>query len=387
MRTTLLVQALCRHPQSTRVKSITSQITDAFWRTKLTHSNPIPIILNRRRQFSSTNQNDANQIQTENIITIFPWRESAKMPLPRVISKDDLSNLGQTSYNKFAIKLASCVEMKEFSFWSFFISKKWEQDLANNSSWAFQVALSGLISRTFGLPFDSIENTIEGGVAVDAIVNSVKNNETTMNDKLDVDEENEMDETSKFIQSMVEEKLLSLYHPISTTQNAMNKYEVTFFLKPLASRLENIFMIPSLTRQDVNLNPSLKGAYLAINKAFTDKKPIEDLNAMSKELCRKTSHSGTKRSIIMDVSIDCAEIFQIKDLSSGKIMQGQRHGVEQGEDKSTIDDDANDLEPEMTTHLVRFEMVTSKGQRQGERVLGSWYIIDIDDQLNGNTWH
>ena len=46
----------------------------------------------------------------------------------------------------------------------------------------------------------------------------------------------------------------------------------------------------------------------------------------------------------------------------------------------------NDLNlgPEMTTHLVQFEMVTSKGR--GERNVGSWYVIDIDDMLEGKNW-
>mmetsp|Transcript_18704 Transcript_18704/g.21275 ORF Transcript_18704/g.21275 Transcript_18704/m.21275 type:complete len:85 (-) Transcript_18704:101-355(-) len=63
---------------------------------------------------------------------------------------------------------------------------------------------------------------------------------------------------------------------------------------------------------------------------------------MAKELMQKTVHSGSKRSIIMDVSIDCHEMFQIKDTRTGKVIQGQ--GKSEGqEDDDDVDVDVDVL--------------------------------------------
>lgn len=373
-----------------------------------TFQNLLPREENQRLYFSTNEETSSSQrdnsskdteTQTEknDDIILFPWRESAKTPLPRIESKDDLSGFIKSSNYKFFLKLGSCVELGQFNFWSFFISKQWEKELASNTEWAFQTAVAGLISRSFGVPFNSIENTKEDGVVVDlTIPNATEQGADNSDEKMDgktseVKEEakeggTEMDDSTKFIENMIEENLLSLYAPttydetISTTDQEKS-YEITFCLKPIASRLENIFIVGVITRDDVKSNPSLKGAYSEmINyNSLQNKDSPKLLRQMAEELTRKTPHSGTKRSIIMDVSIDCAEIFQIKDLSNGKIIQGQGKG-ESGISSSS-------LEPEMTSHLVRLELVTSKGQKLGAREIGSWKIIDIDDMLDGNTWH
>ena len=476
-------------------------------------------ILKRPNESPSSSPSSSSPSSSSNIV--FPWREnSSSKPPSRIGTLNDLSGFNNTPNSRFSLKVACAVELKEFTLWSFFISKQWETELASNASWAFQTAVSGLVSRTFGIPLHLMENTLEDGLVVETTTGgSVKNNtgsvvtplsataggtagstatSTNINqsqkhpltvalegmkanhsnaeyttalttiskilsniisnpheekyrkvqpsdpeltkrlgrltnshdamtsigfvstklsegnyeyslvpsseawtnltackkiiDGMIQTNNEDVEDSSEFIQNMIESNLLSLYKPIHESNNNNDKnnnkqYQVTFCLKPISSKLENIFMIPSLTRQDVEHNPSLKGAYLAIDKAWKEKASVEEIGDMSKELTRKTSHFGTKRSIIMDVAIDCAEIFQIKDLSSGKIIQGQGKKKKNDDNKEEQEFNDLDLEPEMTTHLVRFEMVTSKGQRAGERKLGSWIVIDIDDMLNGNTWH
>ena len=70
-------------------------------------------------------------------------------------------------------------------------------------------------------------------------------------------------------------------------------------------------------------------------------------------------------TIICDVSIQCLEVFAIKDKNTGAIVSGS-------------------TEPEEVSHLVRFEVVANM---DGTRHLGSWRIVDWDDMLNGNVWY
>jgi hypothetical protein len=71
-------------------------------------------------------------------------------------------------------------------------------------------------------------------------------------------------------------------------------------------------------------------------------------------------------TVIADVSIDCIEMFHVKDKKTGEI--------------SII----GSTKPEKVTHLVRFEVEMSLGDK---RWLGSWKIVDWNDALEGNVWY
>ncbi len=377
--------------------------------------------LSRQSQqlFSSKNDNDDkggsnisfsssdgdNDDGGKNTGPLFPWRENATTPLERIAMNDDLSGFraGQPG-SKLLKKLASSMELKEFGLWSFFVTKSWEGHLANQATLGFLVAVCGLVGRTFGIRQDDImfdyhgatidvvapghgrdnENNADADADADAdaeeLLESTDNENDSDNTNSDNDGEREISPLDGIfendrLQAMMEENVLSLYKPIPPKDGG--RYHVTLGLRPIGHRLENIFLVPGLTRQDVNNNPSLKGAYQAIEKVWAEKGSMDDIREMSKELIRKTSHFGHNRSIIMDVSMDFMEIFQIKDLEKGVVVQGQRG--------SGSDDEVP--EPQFTTHVVRLEMVTSKGLSANDRVTGSWYITDIDDMLGGNIWH
>ena len=122
-----------------------------------------------------------------------------------------------------------------------------------------------------------------------------------------------------------------------------------------------------LTRNHVKDDPSLKGAYMAIEHEYLQSGSVDKIRGMAEKLQEKLGFDG-KRSIIAEVSIQCMESFAVFDAESGSLIQG------------------NEAEEEQIAHVIRFEMVTSKGAK-GERMLGSWQIIDWDDMLNGNCWH
>jgi hypothetical protein len=347
---------------------------------------------------TSNNGNRQNTNKSSQEQKVFPWRENATEPLSRLLEKNDLSGLPNSNRSRFIKKLTVGIEMK-VPLWQLFLTGSWEQDLAQNCSWAFRNALAGLLSRTFQVPIFSIENndkfvkfdynldkhsTSGGSGDHEHLIEQEKTehadqqeNVSHCND-LQSNEHDDDDDNGEYVQAMVEENLLKLYtrQPISHTDvaihNSNHRRGVTkahFYLEPVSSRLENIFLIPSLTRDDVKRNETLRGAYTAIEKAFHEKGDIKVITDMANSLMRRVSHGGSKRSIIMDVSINCLETFYIK--AGEELIQGN--------DKRVLEE---------VTHLVRFEMQTNKGENDArERELGSWYIIDIDDQLNGNVWH
>ena len=64
----------------------------------------------------------------------FPWRASAKTPLPRIGETDDLSGLHNSARARFVRKALTALEM-DVSWWQILVTKGWERELAENCGW------------------------------------------------------------------------------------------------------------------------------------------------------------------------------------------------------------------------------------------------------------
>lgn len=381
--------------------------------------------------------NSQNEIATTSTskISSFPWRHvSALEPLPRVLEEDDLSGLPLNTRSKFVRKVLAAREL-DVPWLHILFTKSWENELAQQFSWAFRRAVAGALSRTFQVPIDKIEDEESGFIKIDTTVltstlkstenisvdesdeqkkdgigsqtsenekdssmeleekldskeskiendTAKQNNEsetTTTSTADDKDEsENSLDEiqneTEEFVSAMLEESLLNIYTPLSEGEQ---KWGMKFQMKPLRWRLESAFVIPMFTRDDVKAKPKLKGSYQAIEKEFAQSGNIQLIREMGDQLAEETDFSG-KRVIIADVSVDCLESIQFIDTEAAA--DANNNGNESKED-------VNENEISEVTHLVRFEMVTSKDESTSKRKIGSWQIIDWDDMLQGNIWH
>jgi len=182
--------------------------------------------------------------------------------------------------------------------------------------------------------------------------------------------------TEHYVTNILDANLLQLYTTIASQAH------IDFSLTLVQVQLENAFMIPHLTRSDVYADSSLRGAYTKIERTWKETRDTDAIIDMGRDLQVKTKHHGTKRSLLIDVSVTCLEKFILRDKVSGQIYTG--------------DDDMNNNtripEGQIVTHLVRFEMETDKakngmGTEVQQRELGHWKIVDIDDMLKGNVWY
>ena len=78
-----------------------------------------------------------------------------------------------------------------------------------------------------------------------------------------------------------------------------------------------------------------------------------------------------RRTVIADAVITCYEFYQLRDLASGRIIQGM--------------DDSS--EEEEVVHNLRFEVTTEKDEDRKRKIAGSWKIVDLDDLLDGNVFY
>lgn len=196
---------------------------------------------------------------------------------------------------------------------------------------------------------------------------------------------------------MLEPTLVSLYRSAHTY--GKHKLHIQLYSKPKQAKIESMFVLPFLTRKEVEDNLSLKHSYRNIVKALQQKSTIEGrelsyfeignivaekLDEMSTKQMqsRKASSSGLDTStnygdstsmmqvtVVAQVSIDCDEVFVVKDIETGDVVQGDPNG------------NINDV-----THLVRFEIVVDMNGETGEVAIGNWQITDWDDLLDGNLF-
>ena len=166
-----------------------------------------------------------------------------------------------------------------------------------------------------------------------------------------------------------------------------SKINIVLRLQPQYARIESMFPVFGLDRQLVQDHPALRHSYrnlvrnlqrkhkeaqLAGRKRLSPIEVMKHLNAGLNELINHTAEMTDDKkavtTIIAQVSIQCKEIFCVRDVESGEIFQG--------------DDDG---QPRDVTHLVRFE-ICIKELEDGEFDIGRWQITDWDDLLHGNVW-
>ena len=181
---------------------------------------------------------------------------------------------------------------------------------------------------------------------------------------------------------MLESHLINLYK--SAHEHAKSKLSIQLQSQPHSAKLMNLFAVPFLTREEVQSKPALRHCFRSIVKDI-EKQGLEmgrrlnavecfkvgmfSLNEMADKQYARNREEKMQATVIAQVEIQCDEIFCVKDVDSGKVIQGDADGK------------VNDV-----THLCRFEIVVDICPLSGEIELGHWQITDWDDLLDGNIW-
>jgi hypothetical protein len=169
------------------------------------------------------------------------------------------------------------------------------------------------------------------------------------------------------LDSILEKKMIELYQ--SSLQKKTGEYEVRLQTLPYSAELVSLYCVPYISRHNVKNNKRLVEFYQKmLNKPSMERPP--DLSKLRKDHLETGIMEST---VIAQVLVWCQEIFYVKDLATGKVVQG-----EEPTDESQ--------EPKNIPHLVRMEMTvkTQKHDGQFANVQDDWLITDIDDLLEGN---
>jgi hypothetical protein len=211
------------------------------------------------------------------------------------------------------------------------------------------------------------------------LTNSEDNNLSSITETKESQSQTEEQEES----CMLQQSLRNLYQ--SARQHSHpNKINILLRTLPISASIESMFPIFGLSRNLVQNHPNLRHSYRNLVKEIQRKEqemgsklnPIQVgtiimngfLSLMDQSAKLSPNGKGVI-TIIAQVSIQCQEVFCVKDVETGEILQGDGQSRE-------------------VTHLVRFEIVLRENFDKGpwDMEIGRWQISDWDDLLEGNVW-
>eukprot|EP00980_Cylindrotheca_fusiformis_P030720 scaffold25296_cov162-Cylindrotheca_fusiformis.AAC.2 len=288
---------------------------------------------------------------------IFPWRSSNELLERLVPGSDEFQRKGFLlggnvfSSNPVFDAYATAYLFMGLPLHKMLFFKHWQEDMAENMSWAF--------SQGVGVPFDSISQhdqlNFESGKANDDSASDGGNDGPLDHDEIDY---------------MVEEKLRSLFE--SACKHGKESMQVKLECKPKGtSHMVSLFVFPFLSRSLLKKQPDIREKYQSMLEYMVTA-PKEAL-PMYHEFVQQFQRRGyTENTVIAQVLVPCQEVFWVKDLATGALIQG-----------------VADETPRSVVHLVRMEMVVRTVPANRPLIpikheQGNWQITDIDDLLGGN---
>jgi hypothetical protein len=307
---------------------------------------------------------------------LFPWRHETDPP-PRLIpgtpdykEKGFLLGGNIVSSSPSMDALATEYIFLRVPWYNLlFFRRAWEADLVESMQWAFYQAVPAILSNTFAIPFEDVSQS--NNVQFSYHQSNQNSPEGRKKEKSGVLSQN-------MVESMVHPDLLKLYY--ATREFGTESLRVRLEIKPTdeSAQLVNLFAFPFLSRSN---NERRKKMYhqlldsIAESGGYVTAGLSKDAMQTIHQFMDEFQSTGIMEStVICQVLIHCHEIFCVKDVETGRLLQGH------------VDEKFRRV-----VHLVRFEQtVTAHWTGRGGMVPfrlepGEWQITDVDDLLGGNV--
>lgn len=344
----------------------------------------------------------------------FPWRHSPE-PLPRLIPQNPEyveeggvigPKVPMLPWYVRGILHAGAASHLGIPLHNILLFRGWEDELAGLFAFSFCQGVTGLLSNTYRIPYNSIVSSPsddtpsddktgidkdtkdlddKGQYAVDfdrtiAPLNNTDNGDPDAGSPMDDSTKEDDDEDDDYpdTEYMLESKMRNLYK--GAYKHGKSTMQVQLRIQPIGAKLTSLFLVPLLTREGVEQMPALRHSYRNMGEQL-EKKAIElerdlsmgegfkEINQQAIKLRRKRQKSdgSVESTVVAQVSIQCLERFSVTDKVTGKVLQG-------------------DGKENKVQHLVRFEMALSANP-DGTIDIGNWQITDWDDLLDGNVFY
>mmetsp|Transcript_14731 Transcript_14731/g.16870 ORF Transcript_14731/g.16870 Transcript_14731/m.16870 type:complete len:423 (-) Transcript_14731:44-1312(-) len=335
---------------------------------------------------------------------LFPWRHEECL-LPRLDPKEDDYYLQGSYFGPGLPPLPSWYQWCVTQFclyhllqapWYSIIQTNnigWKKEFSNSSAWAFNQAVAGILSNCYDVPFRNVrceEEVEENGdnddfmvVIEHLVVQKEKEQQHKSSSAKSIsDGSSSRKDESPDLDCMIEEKLRELYK--SANKHGRGQLQIDLKMRSTSATLLSVFCIPFLTRENVKINPSLQHTYLNLFLRTEDECNgivdasrfiYSELNQLGSEQIKfEDDHAVLSSTVIVQILVNCEEIFRVADVVTGRILQGHKDGKVRN-----------------VSHLVRLEAVVNQKRPYDKKKkpsfeIGAWQITDWDDLLEGNIW-
>lgn len=314
--------------------------------------------------------------------TKFPWRHSTSL-LPRVELDQLRLKKGGWRY-RFALGLwqrSTAIAMgKHIS--EVIGSSEWRKELAEDSGWAWTLAMAALLSNTFRVPVDDLllregEDLKINFSYTTPFTKSGASHSGDDQQKLKAGNEANGADTFGVVDGILEGDYVSVFQNFHRKSHEhqsllrLNPMEITLNIKPVDAELHMLHCFPFLSRDAVCEDPSKRkewnevlsgasdgpAAFYQKLKAFGDKEVVE--------------RGKIQTTIMADVLVTCLESFRVKDLTTDEIVQGD--GVER-----------------TVSHAVRLEMdvILDVTKEESDLKTSDWRVANVDDMVgSSDLWN
>jgi len=303
-----------------------------------------------------------HSITKPQINILFPWRHSSQ-PLLRLSRNFEGGNIGPCVPN-FSPLLRKWMYFNAIGFmgiplWEIIFGRKWKQELCEGFCVAYERGLCSLLSEVYNIPLEVMTN-INDKTTVDnrnpaTLLNFSVNFQTGLSRQNPKPYERlykNVKNTKPKLNDMIDVKLQQLYQYTRDSRDL----SIQLYSKPVYSEIVSAFLVPFLTRQEVEDYPELQRSFRNIIKSIADEEVkrgsplsfwettrlvMRDISTLGKnQIIRK--NDLVQCTLIVQAMIHCHEIFHVKDIQNGSIIQGKDDGL-----------------VKEVCHLVRFERVGS----------------------------
>ncbi|VEU41345.1 unnamed protein product [Pseudo-nitzschia multistriata] len=351
---------------------------------------------------------------------LFPWRYESS-PVARLIPGTPehskvgllLTSQSQNVYGSSSLNaIVTAYMFLNVPWYELFWISHFKDELSSNMSWSFTQGVASLLSNlpsygggnpipanriiseeadgTCRIDFrETIEISSVGNSAYrisvldeDENVDGMENNGSSCSDPID--------RNAVQLRQMFHEKVLELYQSSMDKTAAMpendssgtlvkntQRLEVRLKMNPYDTKFIGLYAIPYLSRRNAKSDASLFNLYRKMLNTTSSGRATY-LSQLRQEHLETNGYMES--TIIAQCLVWCEELFYVKDLATGQILQGK----EVDEDSSL----SGATETQKTPHLVRMERTVitkrdpSTGNFDNERE--NWIITDIDDLVDGN---
>ncbi len=258
------------------------------------------------------------------------------------------------------------------------------EELAQSMAYAWTRGVASLLSDLSGVPDDRIvKDTYE--IDFHEKLTATPSHINVNGDGKHPSNRESEDTHSIPLTTIFEKKMIDLYQSakenlrseacaLTDKDGTSRSVEVRLKVIPYDMEFISLYSIPYLSRENSARDPHLLTFYKKmLGKSSADR--ATDLNKLRRQYLDRGRMEST---VIAQCLVWCREIFYVKDLGTGQILQGKYHDPSTG--------DHEDLA--QIPHLVRMEktVITESDMITGalRNIQGDWIITDIDDLLGGN---